>query len=96
MPLIGETEEKEAKSVQQIPVSQPVIDTNSSIPQAKEKPLSRGDFWDMMLNVVTKLHQEKAIHPEASLKKHDDNRVVSFNINDMKESAASSAAKPRA
>ena len=89
MPLIGDTEEKEAKIVQQIPVSQPVIDINSSTPQAKEKPLSRGDFEDMMLNVVTKLRQETAIPPEASLKKHDETGVVSFNINDMKESAAS-------
>ena len=89
MPLIGETEEKEAKIVQQIPVSQPVIDINSSTPQSKERPLSRGDFEDMMLNVVTKLRQETAIPPEASLKKHDETGVVSFNINDMKESAAS-------
>ena len=57
--------------------------------KAKEKPLSRGDFEDMMLIVVTKLRQETAILPEASLKKHDENGVVSFNINDMKESAAS-------
>lgn len=38
MPLIGEKEEKEAKNVQPIPVSQPVIDINSSTPQTKESP----------------------------------------------------------
>lgn len=35
------------------------------------------------------MRQETAISPEASLKKHDETGVVSFNINDMKESAAS-------
>ena len=89
MPLIGEKEEKETKIVQPIPVSQLVINTAEPTPPVKEKPLSRGDFEDMMLNVITKLRQETAIPPEASLKKHDETGVVSFNINDMKESAAS-------
>ena len=89
MPLIGEKEEKETKIVQPIPVSQPVINTADPTPPVKEKPLSRGDFEDMMLNVITKLRQETAIPPEAQLKKHDETGVVSFNINDMKESAAS-------
>ena len=88
MPLIGEKEEKET-IVQPIPVSHPVINTADPTPPVKEKPLSRGDFEDMMLNVITKLRQETAIPPEASLKKHDETGVVSFNINDMKESAAS-------
>ena len=83
MPLIGDKEEKKEKVIQSVAVSQPV---ESSTP-AKEEPLSRGDIENMMLNVVSKLRNETAIPPEASIKK-DETGVVSFNINDMKESAA--------
>lgn len=84
MPLIGDKEEKKEKATQSVNVSQPV---ESHSPE-KEEPLSRGDIENMMLNVVSKLRNETAIPPEASIKK-DENGVVSFNINDMKESAAS-------
>ncbi len=47
------------------------------------------DFEDMMLSVVSKLRQETAIPPETTLKKKDETGVVSFNLNDIKESAAS-------
>lgn len=84
MPLIGDKEEKKDKARQFVAVSQSV----ESQSPAKEEHISRGDIEDMMLNVVSKLRNETAIPPEASIKK-DENGVVSFNINDMKESAAS-------
>lgn len=84
MPLIGDKEEKKEKIIQTVAVPQPV----ESQSPAKEDPLSRGDIEDMMLNVVSKLRNETAIPSETSIKK-EENGVVSFNINDMKESAAS-------
>ena len=84
MPLIGDKEEKQNKIIPQVSA---ISESESQSPEIKE-PLSRRDIEDMMLNVISKLRHETAIPPEASLKK-DENGVVSFNINDMKESAAS-------
>ncbi len=89
MPLIGEREETEANLVQSITVSPPITDADTSQISVKEDSLSRRDFEDMMLSVVSKLRQETAIPPEETLKKKDETGVVSFNLNDMKESAAS-------